>query len=242
MADLDAFIQAYGEGFPYALDNEIILGGYPDRVLDRTPTKTALLELGVGHGFTTEKFSRRFRRHVVVEGSPAVIQRFRETHPDCRAQIVEGRFETFQTTERFDAIVMGFVREHVDAPQAILRRFRQFLTPGGHCYVAVPNGESLHRRLGHTAGLLDDMMALGQGDFELGHQRLYSVATLRQELDDAGYRITNLEGIFLKPFTTGQLNSLQLSPTVLRALCQVGVPYPELCCALLAEAVVADGG
>ena len=52
MADLDAFVQAYGEGFPYSLDNEIILGWYPDRILDRTPTKTSLLELGVGHGFT----------------------------------------------------------------------------------------------------------------------------------------------------------------------------------------------
>jgi trans-aconitate methyltransferase len=241
MADLDAFVQAYGEGFPYSLDNEIILGWYPDRVLDRAPTKASLLELGIGHGFATPKFSRHFRRHVVLEGSPAVIHRFRESHPDCRAQIVEGRFETFQTSERFDTIVMGFVLEHVDEPQAILQRFRRFLAPGGRCYVAVPNGQSLHRRLGHEAGMLDDMMALGQADLELGHQRLYSVETLRQELDQAGYRIASLEGIFLKPFTTGQLNSLQLSPSVLRALCQVGVPYPELCCALLAEAVAVGG-
>src|SRR5262245_17970678 len=87
MADLDAFVQAYGEGFPYSMDNEIILDWYPDRVLKSTPTKTSLLELGVGHGYTTDKFSRHFRHHVVVDGSPAVIRRFREAHPDCRSQI-----------------------------------------------------------------------------------------------------------------------------------------------------------
>src|SRR5262245_16512406 len=118
MVDLDAFVPAYGEGFPYSLDNEIILGWYPGRLVERAPSTNALLELGVGHGITTATFSRHFRRHVVVEGSPAVVRRFREAHPDCRAQIVEGRFETFATSERFDTIVMGFVLEHVDAPQA----------------------------------------------------------------------------------------------------------------------------
>src|SRR6267378_5546257 len=72
----------------------------------------SVLELGLGHGFTTNIFSSHFDRHVVLEGSPAVIQNFKEKFPECRAKIVETHFEEFDTEEKFDVIVMGFVLEH----------------------------------------------------------------------------------------------------------------------------------
>ncbi|SDC22303.1 Methyltransferase domain-containing protein [Cupriavidus sp. YR651] len=237
MADqLDSFISAYGEGFAYSFDNDILLNWYPRRIIERTALSASVLELGVGHGYSTQRFARHFSRTVVVDGSAAIIEKFRSEHPDCAAQIVESYFESFQTDERFDVIVMGFVLEHVADPDLILRRFKRFLAPGGRCFVAVPNGESMHRQLGHLAGLLDDMMSLGQGDIELGHLRQYSKSTLHEQLEAAGYSVRSIEGIFLKPFTTAQLQALELSPAITQALCQLGVNYPELSCALLAEA------
>lgn len=234
-AQLDAYIGAYGEGFVHAFDNDIMLNWYPERIIAKTSPGQSLLELGIGHGFTTSRFARHFGRHVVVEGSRSVIAQFTASHSDCSAEIIEAYFETFETTERFDTVVMGFVLEHVDDPRIILERFNAFLAPHGRCFVAVPNGESLHRRLGKEAGLLDDMMALGPGDLQLGHVRMYSVDRLRNEIEAAGYRLVGLEGVFLKPFTTAQLQALNLPASVLRALCAVGVDYPELSCALLAE-------
>jgi hypothetical protein len=81
-------------------------------------------------------------------------------------------------------------------------------------------------------------MALGRGDLELGHERLYSVDSLSDELEQAGYRIERKEGIFLKPLTTAQLQSLQLDQKIIQAMCEVGIGYPELSCALLFEAKV----
>lgn len=233
---LDTFLPAYGEGFGYAFDNNIILNWYPERIMRLCPKSSRLLELGIGHGYTTDRFSRHFARHLVLDGSNSVIKQFAEQYPDCRAKVVHAYFEDFVPTESFDVIVLGFVLEHVADPGAILRRYREFLAPGGRCFVAVPNGQSLHRRLGHLAGLLDDMMALGAGDLQLGHERLYSVDGLSAELDNAGYSIVRKEGIFLKPLTTDQLQSLQLGKNIIQAMCEVGVDYPELSCALLFEA------
>ncbi|WP_291993479.1 class I SAM-dependent methyltransferase [Candidatus Accumulibacter sp. ACC003] len=233
---LDAYLPAYGEGFGYAFDNNVILNWYPERVMRLCPTSDRLLELGIGHGYTTDRFAQHFARHIVVDGSTSVIEQFRDQYPDCPATVVQAYFEDFVPDERFDVIVLGFVLEHVADPGAILRRYRQFLAPGGRCFVAVPNGQSLHRRLGHLAGLLDDMMALGAGDLQLGHQRLYSVDSLSAELESAGYRIARKEGIFLKPLTTDQLQSLQLPKNVLQAMCEIAIGYPELSCALLFEA------
>ena len=194
-----------------------------------------MLELGLGHGYTSDIFSCRFERHVVLEGSPAVIRHFCQKYPKFRGQIVETYFETFATDERFDLIVMGFILEHVDDPMQILLHYRKFLAPGGKMFLAVPNAEVLNRRLGHLTGMLDDMSALSENDLLLGHKRYYTVAHLTDEVHRAGYQIDRMEGIYLKPLTTKQIVSLRLDRKIIGALCEVGVDYPELSCGLLAE-------
>ncbi len=235
---LDAHVAAYQGDNLYDFDNEILLTWYPRRVLRHVGGAGSLLELGLGHGVTTDIFSSRFERHVVLEGSPAVIRNFQERHAECRAQIVQTYFETFSTEEKFDVIVMGFILEHVDDPSQILRRYRPLLAPGGRIFLAVPNAEVLNRRLGNLAGMLDDMAALSDHDHLLGHKRYYTVASLTGEVRRAGYRIERLEGIYLKPFTTRQIVSLQMDRKIIDALCEIGVNYPELCCGILAEITV----
>jgi hypothetical protein len=102
-------------------------------------------------------------------------------------------------------------------------------------FIAVPNAEVLNRRLGHLAGLLDDVTTLSENDLLLGHKRFYTVSSLAADVERAGYGVDRLEGIYLKPFTTRQIVSLQLDRKVIDALCIVGIDHPELSCGLLAE-------
>lgn len=232
---LDNHVSAYTGDNVYDFDNEILLTRYPRRVLCHASGARSLLELGLGHGYSTDIFSCHYERHVVLEGSSAVIDNFQRKHSDCRAEIIQTWFETFDTSERFDLIVMGFVLEHVDDPLLILRRYREFLSPDGRMFLAVPNAEVLNRRLGQIAGLLDDVTILSDNDLLLGHKRFYTVNTLRAVIAKAGCRVDRLEGVYLKPFTTRQIVSLSLDNKIIDALCTVGIDYPELCCGLLAE-------
>ena len=232
---LDEHAAAYQGNSLYDFDNEILLTWYPERVLHHVGTARSLLELGLGHGFTAAIFSPHFERHVVLEGSPAIIRNFQAKHPGCRAEIVETYFEAFATGELFDVIVMGFILEHVDDPLIVLNRFRKFLAPGGKMFLAVPNAEALNRRLGHYAGLLEDMGILSENDISQGHKRYYTVDSLRDQVSKAGYQINWMEGLYLKPLTTSQIVSLRLDRKILNALCHVGIEYPELCCGLLVE-------
>lgn len=232
---LDTHVIAYQGDNLYDFDNEILLTWYPQRVLQLAGSTGSLLELGLGHGFTTNIFSKHFAQHVVLEGSPAVIRNFQEKHPECRAQIVQTYFEEFSTDQKFDVIVMGFILEHVDDPLLVLRRYRTLLAPGGKMFLAVPNAEVMNRKLGHLAGMLDDMSTLSANDHLLGHKRYYTVDSLANDVEQAGYRIHRLEGIYLKPFTTKQIVSLQLDRRIITALCDLGVSYPEMSCGILAE-------
>jgi SAM-dependent methyltransferase len=232
---LDVHVAAYQGDNLYDFDNEILLNWYPRRIAMHSKGARSVLELGLGHGFTTNAFSNYFDRHVVLEGSAAVIQNFRNTFPECRAQVIQTYFEEFDSSEKFDVIVMGFILEHVDDPCKVISHYRTSLSAGGKIFLAVPNAEVLNRRLGHMAGMLADIETLSDNDLLLGHKRYYTVSSLSAEIARAGYRVDAMEGIYLKPFSTRQMISLNLGQEVIGALCELGVKYPELSCGILAQ-------
>lgn len=236
---LDDHVAAYQGNNIYDFDNEIQLKWYPKRIIGLSAGAESLLELGLGHGITATTFSPHFKRHVVIDASPAVIANFKQHYPGANMDIVESYFETFSTTERFDVIVFGYILEHVEDPVQILKHFRQFLQPNGLMFVTVPNAEVLNRKLGHLAGMLPDMQKLSDHDLLLGHKRYYTVHSLKSDVEKAGYMVKRTEGIYLKPLTTSQMLSLNLDSRIIDALCLLGADYPELSCGILLELTVA---
>lgn len=232
--ELDNYVDAYKDSFNYALDNELMLNWYPERIL-KLARGNSLLELGLGHGYTSLKFSESFSRHLLIEGSEKIIDQFNEKHRNHKIEIIQSYFEAFDTTEKFDVIVMGFILEHVDDPEIILRRFRRFLSPNGSIFITVPNSEALNKRFGFEAGLIENMSMLSKADLDLGHKRLFTVKSLETLVRNQGYSIKETEGIFLKPVTTQQIINLNLSKEILEAMLKVGVNYPELCVAILMQ-------
>lgn len=235
MENLDAVASKYTQPPSIEIENDLIMNWYPKRVLARTGRVGRVLELGLGHGYTVRAFQDMADEHVVIEGSPLVIEHFRAGNPDYPGTIIEGYFETCEPGGLFDLIVMGFVLEHVDDPAAILARYRRFLAPGGRIVVAVPNAKSLNRRLGLEMGLIEDIYELNQTDHQLGHKRNFCRDTLRRTCESAGYRVTHEEGIYLKPLPLGVLRTLDDLDANLQAMLKVGVDFPDLCVALLVE-------
>ena len=107
----------------YVLDNNLTLQWYPRRVVDMAQARTgSMLELGLGHGYSTEYFAKAFQRYRVLEGSQEMIDRFRARFINEGMDIIHGYFEDFETDERFDVVSMGFILEHVDDPALIIRK------------------------------------------------------------------------------------------------------------------------
>lgn len=232
---LDTFKDAYDNTFPYALDNRLIMNWYPERII-RYASGGSLLELGVGHGYCSLRLTKHFKRHVIVEGAKDIIEKFRQNPGVAHIEIVHTFFEMYDTSEKFDVIVMGFVMEHVDDPCFILKKFRRCLKPGGAIFITVPNAHALNKRIGLEAGILKDYNALSASDLALGHKRLFTVDSLRSLIEGAGLTIKLMEGLFLKPITTEQIKRLGLSEDILQAMMRVGTEYPELCVGILAGA------
>ena len=224
---------------PTAIENSLILPWYAQRIAERVGHCQSLLELGLGHGFTPDIFTNACDRHVVIEGSPAVIELFKRDRPENPIHVVEAYFEDFETSETFDVIVMGFVLEHVDDPEIILNRFKRFLKPGGRLFIAVPNAKSLNRRYGFELGKLDDFYSLNENDIALGHKRQFSRESLTEAVRRNGYRVVHEEGIYLKPLPLSVLQTLDDFEENLQAMLRVGIDFPDLCVAMLMEVAIA---
>jgi len=237
MKDLNTVASEYRPNGATEIENDLVLHWYPKRIIARCGQVESLLELGLGHGFTAGIFASACQQQIIVDGASSVIEQFQRQHPDFAGELVLDYFETYTPACLFDVIVMGFVLEHVDDPDFLLRRYCNFLKPGGKIYVAVPNAKSLNRRLGLELGLIDDIYSLNANDLALGHQRQYCLETLRSALERAGYQITHQEGIYLKPLPLAVLKTLPDFQANLEAMLKVGIDFPELCVGLLLEAV-----
>ena len=234
---------AYVPGFAYYEDNIRLLRAGLEQMVRRTAGlgRFSLLSLGIGHRYTVkgllDRLGARLDRYVIVEGSQDIIDLLRrELTLPPQVQLERAYFEEFETDQRFDVIEMGFVLEHVLDPALVVRRFSRFLAPGGRLMVSVPNAHSLHRLVGHAAGLLPEVHELSQADLALGHRRYFDPESIAALLAGCGLEVVERAGLMLKPLTTAQLASLKLEAKVVEAMDEVGFGLPELCNAIFLEA------
>lgn len=242
---LDELAGAYVETSDFYQDNVLMLDWYARRMVSTLQEHNyrSMISLGIGHTIVSttvlETMSETLEQYWIIDGSAEIIANFKKNNslPE-QVCLVNEWFENFVLPHKVDAIEMGFVLEHVDDPLEILKQYAQFLNPGGTLFIAVPNASSLHRIIGYEAGLLDNIYNLSPQDIGYGHKRYFDIQSLTELVHTAGLKITNTEGLLLKPIATSQMKALQLAPEVMTALMKVGVKYPELSNAIYMEVTI----
>jgi SAM-dependent methyltransferase len=137
-----------------------------------------LVDLGAGAGGVTARLAWDRRRVVAVEGNAELAACARDTH---RILNVQGDAAHPPVRAEAAAVVCLLdVIEHVHEPLALLRAARELLAAGGVCVVTVPGHERLWSR----------------ADEVLGHQRRYNRATLRAQLETAGFHVEYVGHVF----------------------------------------------
>lgn len=239
--NLDQYRNAYEDSFPYYWDETLLLDAYVRKLISAASDlkDVRALSLGIGRQIVSRALFENIQlsEYHVVEGSPEIIDDYKsKASPPDFVRLHNAYFEDIEFDRPFDLIEMGFVLEHVDDPELILRRYRQFLAPEGILFVAVPNARSLHRLLGHAAGLMPDIYSLSQSDRDLGHKRYFDSDSIAELVERCGYRIEARHGFMLKPLTTGQIHLLGMGDKLDEALIQVGYGLPDIANGILIQA------
>lgn len=179
-----------------------------DLICENAPDPSLALELGTSTGLMSESLAKHFNKILAVDGSAKNIETSRQRLLSVGLKNVEfevSLFEEYVPPRKFPNIILAHVLEHVEDPVAILRKFGEYLEPGGVMHLAVPNAASLNRRIGFMLGMMSQLDQLGPKDHLVGHRRLYTYEMLHDHVRQAGLQPGVCQGVFLKPLSKAQM-------------------------------------
>ncbi|MBI4665269.1 MAG: methyltransferase domain-containing protein [Nitrospinae bacterium] len=193
------------------------------------------LELGCANGLITGMLLKTAAALDVVDGAGKYIAEVTAKYgPAISAHV--SLFEEYDPPCKYEAVVFANTLHHIHAPEALLERIRGWVAPGGRLYITAPNMLSLHRRLGVLMGKLKDTHDATERNLAFDQPGRYTKASLIAQLERAGYRVVECHGFFLKPFSHAQMETLDPSPELMKALCQMGRELEEYASLIFAEA------
>jgi predicted TPR repeat methyltransferase len=138
-------------------------------------------ELG---GAVRDHFRRTFGFECEIANLPALRGRF-----DC--VVITDLEKLRRLPMNVDAIVVADVLEHLRDAPALLALIRDALAPGGRIFVSVPNIANITVRLGLLFGVFQYRE---RGILDNTHVRFYTLRTIRQEIENAGFRVLAIRG------------------------------------------------
>jgi 2-polyprenyl-3-methyl-5-hydroxy-6-metoxy-1,4-benzoquinol methylase len=209
--------------------------GYMMRTLKPWLRPGKALQVGCFHGDFTLELAKAYSDVMVVDATPEFLEHTRR-RVGGKLKCELGLFEQYQATERYDAVFLVHILEHVVEPVPFLAHARKLLAAGGRVYVIVPNGAAASRRIAVKMGVLPALGALSEADRKHGHRRIYFRATLQNDLLAAGLSLAASGGIFFKPFANFQFDGLMggryLTDAYLEGCYLLGAEEPDLCASI----------
>jgi 2-polyprenyl-3-methyl-5-hydroxy-6-metoxy-1,4-benzoquinol methylase len=242
--NLNEYKSAYYPEFKFNDENKWYLTQYAKYLANtlNNNKSQSILSLGIGHNVVSDKIisllGSELKIYDIVEGSLDIINEFKEKNGAIKnLNVYHSYFEVFESDRQYDAIEMGFVLEHVDDPELVINHFKKKLKPNGVIFISVPNARSLHRVIGHKAGLLESVYELSEYDYQLGHKRYFDIDKAISLIEGCGLKVEDKKGLMLKPITGAQMNELKWGENIIDALFDIGEDYPEIANCMYFEAI-----
>lgn len=185
----------------------------------------SVLELGPAEGAITDILYPFFRDYTIVDGVDFFVKTLLERYPKIKGYT--SLFEEYVPKQKYDNIILGHVLEHVEEPCRILRSCSSWLNEGGRILAAVPNANSIHRQAAVLMGLLEKENQLSETDKKNGHRRVYNLSELKSDFENAGLKIVESGGYWLKPLSNAQIDDT-FNHEMIHAFLQLGEKYPEI--------------
>lgn len=157
---------------PYSSHEQII------KLLDK-PGKA--LDMGAGEGLLTEGLARKGIQSTGVDSAaPETMAGKFHAYIQCNLESPEA----LHFGREFDYVILADVVEHIRNAETLLKHVRCFLKPNGKVIISVPNIAIWFYRLSLLCGRFNYG---DKGILDKTHTRLYTLDSIRQLVEGAGY-------------------------------------------------------
>jgi methionine biosynthesis protein MetW len=162
------------------------------QIVRRIPRYAQVLELGCGDGSMSRLMREHCQAHIIgIDQNPDIVwqaQRycdyvFTEDLDDPRSlDALEG--------EKFDVITLVDVLEHLQHPEALLRRLKPLLLDEGQVLLSIPNIAHASVRLELLNGQFNYEKT---GILDTTHLKFFTASSVRELLADVGYAVHDID-------------------------------------------------
>jgi 2-polyprenyl-3-methyl-5-hydroxy-6-metoxy-1,4-benzoquinol methylase len=158
--------------------------------LDLINEGETVLDVGCATGYLSFELKEKGCKVIGLEIDPEMAE---EARLYCDKVIV-GNAEVIELPykEYFDVILYADVLEHLRNPLEVLIRFKSYLKQNGYIVVSIPNVANWFVRLSLLFGKFY-YNSKGCAILDSGHLRFFTLRTIREMLDQAGFKITHLD-------------------------------------------------
>lgn len=154
------------------------------RSLPQAGKPARAFDLGCGNGATSNFLAELGFQVTGVDLSETGIQFAQQTFPSCNFAVASVYDDLAGEHGRFRLVVSLEVVEHCFDPRAFARRLYDLVEPGGTAFVSTPyHGYAKNIALAVSGKMDSHFTALWDG----GHIKFFSIRTLRQLLEEAGF-------------------------------------------------------
>ncbi len=149
-----------------------------------------VLDVGCNTGYLSFKLKEKSCKVIGLEIDPEMAE---EARLYCDKVFV-GNAEVIELPykEYFDVILYADVLEHLRNPLEVLIRFKDYLKQNGYIVVSIPNVANWFVRLSLLFGKFH-YSSKGCAILESSHLRFFTLRTIREMLEQAGFKIVHLD-------------------------------------------------
>jgi trans-aconitate methyltransferase len=183
-----------------------------------------VLELGCATGLMTSIMAERDVTIDAVERVEAYLERARARELP-NATFLDADVMTVQPPGPYHHVVAAHIVNELPDPVGFLRRFHDFLAPGGLVHTTVTNPGSVHRLVAMEMGLIERPDALSDRGSRLATKEIFDQEGFEALAREAGLTCIHREPVLLKPLTNAQL--AVLPDEVIDGLDAVAWRFPE---------------
>lgn len=153
--------------------------------LNLDPGRKRIFELGCGNGAIADVLTRQGYAVTGIDASVQGIQHAQQTRPHLSLQLGSVYDRLAAQHGRFPVVLSLEVVEHLYAPRDFARTLYELVEPSGTAIISTPyHGYWKNLALALTGRLDQHFTAL----WDHGHIKFWSIATLEQLLQEAGFR------------------------------------------------------
>jgi 2-polyprenyl-3-methyl-5-hydroxy-6-metoxy-1,4-benzoquinol methylase len=164
-----------------------------------------VLSIGCGDGTVVKGIAQKAKKIVAIDVSPQAIKVAQEFNPADNIVYQQANVEQVEFEDKFDAVVLFEVIEHIYEPDRVLRKINKLLTRDGKLIISTPNFGRLNRRVKQLPGIKALRLKQGKDPNRIGcdHFQEYTFGELKALLAESGLDVLCREGIIFWTNTLG---------------------------------------